>query len=75
MKVYELIQELCAYDADCEVEINCQLDKVAVYVEDENGDEKTVFVDFDDTSDIGVTDRKTSYSNSKKIVVLDAYYK
>ena len=40
MKVYELIQELCNYDADCEVEISCQLDKVDVDITDEDGEEK-----------------------------------
>ena len=74
MKVYELIQELCNYDSDCEVKITCQLDKVEVDVVDEDGNELTVNVDFINNSDIEVTDEKSYYSGVKKKVILSAYY-
>ena len=74
MKVYELIQELCSYDADCEVEISCQLDKVDVDITDEDGEEKTVQVDFTSNSDVEVTSEKSYYRGTKEKVILSAYY-
>lgn len=74
MKVYELIQELCNYDADCEVEISCQLDKVDIDITDEDGEEKTVQVDFTSNSDVEVTSEKGYYTGMKEKVILSAYY-
>lgn len=54
MKVYELIQELVKYDADAEVEFmvtgNMDIDTIAEFDRDSEGDEQmvTVNVDIDD---------------------------
>lgn len=66
MKIYELIKELCEFDADCEVEIRCELDKVDVDIEDENGDEKTISVDFEDTCDVDVMSERVGYGSTRK---------
>ena len=75
MKVYELIQELCNFDADCEVEIKCELDGVEVELEEEDKkDENTVLVHFEDTSDIDVSSEKYYYGSKKDKVILEAYF-
>lgn len=74
MKVYELIQELTNFDADCEVEINVILDKVEIETEDKYGNEVTVKVDFDDNNDFDVTSKKSYYGNRKDTVVLEANF-
>ena len=74
MKVYELIQELTNFDADCEVEIQVTLDKVEITTEDEYGNEVTVKVDFDDNNDFDVTSKKSYYGNRKDTVVFEANF-
>ena len=75
MKVYELIQELCNYDADCEVEIRAELDGVEVEIEEEDKKSETsILVHFDDTSDVDVTSVKSYYGSTKEKVMLSGYF-
>ena len=73
MKIYELIQELCNYDADCEVEISCELKDVEVSVMVDN-EEKEVAVNFEDTTDVEVSSTKSYYGSKKEKVILSAYF-
>lgn len=75
MKVYELIQELCNFDADCEVEIKVILDGVEVELEEEDKkDENIVLVHFEDTTDVDVSSKKSYYGSKKDKVILDCYF-
>lgn len=75
MKVYELIKELCEFDANCEVEIRAELDGVEVEIEEEDKKSETsVLVHFDDTSDVEISSTRSYCSSKKEKVILSGYF-
>ena len=75
MKIYELIKELCEFDADCEVEIRCELDGTEVQIEEEDKKSETsILVHFEDTADIDIESVREGYLRKEKCYLV-AYFK
>lgn len=74
MKIYELIRELCGFDADCEVEISCKLNGTEVEIEEEDKKSETsVLVHFEDTTDIDIECVREGHLRKEKCYLV-AYF-